>query len=150
MENISPSIVLFGAVLIMNVVLATGLQMYSTMATSLTDSISTMSVQMVEAFNSNFVGYEGKQTGSQISALVGRLIANAKTYADEEDKVPHIVCEKIAESYTTSVDAVYNNNVDEYINEITKIKNYVENKHTYTVSFEYGNSGIIEKITIEY
>ena len=119
--------------------------------------MTSMSTQEIEAFNNNFESYRGAQSGSNISALVGRLIANAKTFEEEPGKIPSICMPQIVtDSAATKigVNAMCNEagaaNTQNYIDLLTKIKNNVENKHTYYVSFQYSSTGYIDQINIGY
>ena len=50
-----------------------------------------MNTQEKQAFNLNFTNYEGKQEGSLVKALIHRLIANAKTYREEQIKFQKLI-----------------------------------------------------------
>ena len=160
MENVSPSLVLFGAIIAMNIVIATGVKLYTTTYSSFLDNsssssidstIANMSTVEIEAFNAQFEGYSGKQPGSQISALLGRLIANANTYKDNANKVPKVVCENFNnQGYNINVVFESQEGSNTYIDDLISIKNKLENKHTYSVVFNYGVTGLIDTINIEY
>ncbi len=154
MENASQALIIAGAILLAILIIAIGMYIYNSAQATINDSISSMSTQEIEAFNNNFESYKGKQTGSQISALIGRLIANSNTFADEPGKVPTFYINKISNTKTNNVNADYNNanaNLQQnYINKLSSVKNGVENKHTYVVEFEYGTSGLISKINVTY
>ena len=42
------------------------------------------------------------------------------------------------------------NEVQNYVDQLGVLRNCIENKHKYWISFEYGNSGIIDKVIISY
>ena len=95
MENASQALIIAGAILLAILIIAIGMYIYNSASATITDSLTNMSTQEIEAFNNQFESYKGQQTGSQISSLAGRIIANSKTYKDESDKVPAVTCEQI-------------------------------------------------------
>ena len=153
MENASQALIIAGAILLAILIIAIGMYIYNSASATINDSLTNMSTQEIEAFNNQFESYRGKQTGSQISSLVGRLIANANTYEDESGKVPACTCAKINRAGDNAA-ATYTEPDKEqltaYISELTKIKNRIENKHPYYVDFAYDNSGLVGEIIIYY
>ena len=85
-----------------------------------THGLTDMNTQEINAFNSNFTEYEGEQAGSQVKALIQKLIANSKTYTEEPKKIPSV-------KYITSED------------DITKAKDWQENDEGGKIT-----SGVIE------
>ena len=152
MENASKALLIAGAILLCILIIAIGMYIYNSAQSTIQDSLTSMSTQEIEAFNNNWETYRGKQTGSNISALAGRLIANAKTFEDEPGKIPDLECAQVDAKNTVSVNAHTNNAGEQrnYIDQVTKIKNNIDNKHTYTVTFEYSTAGYISKIIITY
>lgn len=88
MENASKALLIAGAILLCILIIAIGMFIYNSAQSTITDSLTSMSTQEIDAFNNQFVSYEGSQTGSNIKALMGRLIGNADTYRDEPAKIP--------------------------------------------------------------
>ena len=114
------------------------------------DMMSSFTKQEIEAFNNNFLSYGGKQTGSNIKALITRLIANVKTYKNELEKIPYVCYSNENGSNTLVKPEKDNSNQQNYIDDLTVIKNKLENKHTYYVEFTYQESGLIDYIHIFY
>lgn len=135
-------------------IVSVGLFIYNSASTTISDSISSLSTQEVEAFNNQFTSYEGTQSGSNIKAVMGRLIGNADVYADEPSKVPQVYIDKIGEENPDSMDVTYseidNGDTTDYINDLGKIRNRVERNHTYYVEITYQSSGLIDYIQISY
>ena len=156
MENASQALIIAGAILLAILIIAIGMYIYNSAQSNITGALENMSTQEIEAFNNQFEGYKGQQTGSQVSALIGRLIANANTYRDEPLKVPAVQIKgKVSNSCVSCMANSTTNhanagNQQPYISNLAKIKNIVENKHTYTISFEYHDTGVINKIIIAY
>ena len=106
MENASKALLIAGAILLCILIIAIGMFIYNSAQSTITDSLTSMSTQEIDAFNNQFVSYEGAQTGSNIKALMGRLIGNADTYRDEPAKIPGVSIDKINNN---AIDIVVNN-----------------------------------------
>lgn len=91
MENASKALLIAGAILLAILIIAIGMYIYNSAQSTVNNSMTSMTTQELEAFNSNFTSYEGSQSGSNVKALIGRLIANANTYTDESAKVPGVL-----------------------------------------------------------
>lgn len=159
MENASQALIIAGAILLAILIIAIGMYIYNSASSNIGSSLDSMTTREIEAFNGEFENYKGKQTGSQISSLVGRLIANASTFKDEASKVPAVKCEKINVNDDkidgtgiTDSTVEYNDasSMDNYLASLAKVKNKLENKHAYYVDFEYADTGLISKIIIKY
>ena len=145
---------LLGAGIIVPIlIVSVGLFIYNSASTAISDPISSISTQEIEAFNNQFTPYEGTVTGSNVKALMGRLIANADTYRDEYDKVPQIYIDKISEENPEYMEVTYtefDDDVSDYIDDLGKIRNRVETKHEYYVEINYQSSGLVDYIQISY
>ena len=155
MENASQALIIAGAILLAILIIAIGMYIYNSATSNIYGALDNMSTQEIEAFNNQFEGYKGKQTGSQVSALIGRLIANANTYRDEPAKIPTVNCPRInATSDSMNVcqptDAGNTGGQQDYITNLSVIKNKLEDKHTYRIEFGYHDSGVINVINIIY
>ena len=119
-------------------------------------SLTQMSTQEIEAFNSQFTTYSGKQTGAQLKSLMGKLISNANTYKEEPEKLPVVEVTKYNGSDTNGNTANRPNNagndneLQDYINVLSEMRNKMENKHTFTVEFDYTTNGVLTTIHIYY
>ena len=114
------------------------------------DVMSKFAQQEIDAFNFNFLSYSGNQTGSNINALITRLIANVKTYKNELEKVPYVCYCNENGSNTLIKPEKDNSSQQNYIDDLTTIKNKIEPKHTYYVDFSYQEGGLIDYIHIFY
>ena len=152
MENASKALLIAGAILLCILIIAIGMFIYNSAQSTITDSINSLSTQEIEAFNNQFISYEGVQTGSNIKALMGRLIANADTYADEPAKIPAVLIDQTravgtgAENVVVAAAAA---TVD-YIDACGRIRNTVETKHEYYVAINYQQNGLIDYVWITY
>lgn len=114
------------------------------------DVMSKFAQQEIDAFNFNFLSYSGNQTGSNINALITRLIANVKTYKNELEKIPYVCYCNENGSNTLIKPEKDNSSQQNYIDDLTTIKNKIEPKHTYYVDFSYQEGGLIDYIHIFY
>lgn len=154
MENASKALLIAGAILLCILIIAIGMFIYNSASSTITDSLTSMSTQEIDAFNNQFTGYEGAQTGSNIKALIGRLIANADTYRDEPAKVPQVYINQLSNTKKNFVRAVFTANdagsPQCYITYLGKIRNSVETKHEYWVEINFQDNGIIDYMVISY
>ena len=152
MENASKALIIAGAVLLSILIIAIGIFIFNGANSTITDSMTSMSTQEIEAFNNQFLSYDGKQSGSNVKALIGRLVANANTYKDETGKLPTFVATKVnADNQgNTATRPASANNITTYVTALSDIRNKVENKHEFTVSITFATSGIIDTITVTY
>lgn len=142
--------VVFAACAVMGI----GTIIYNFAQNSIDTSISSISTQEIEAYNNQFSAYEGVQTGSNVKALMGRLIANADTYRDESSKVPQVYIDKLSENTPEEMEVTYtefdDGDVTNYINDLGKIRNRVETKHEYYIEITYQSTGLVDYIQISY
>lgn len=154
MENASKALLIAGAILLCILIIAIGMFIYNSASSTITDSMSTLSTQEVDAFNNQFTSYEGKQTGSNVKALMGRLIGNANTYRDEPAKVPQVYIDQLSNTIQNNLDATFTlndaGNPQNYITDLGTIRNRVETKHEYYVEMNYQDNGLIDYIIISY
>ena len=154
MENASKALLIAGAILLCILIIAIGMFIYNSAQSTITDTMSTLSTQEVDAFNNQFTSYEGKQTGSNIKALMGRLIGNANTYRDEPAKVPQVFINRLSNTNNNTIDAQFltanAGNPQNYITLLGTIRNRVETKHEYYVELNFQDNGLIDYIVISY
>ena len=154
MENASKALLIAGAIFFCILIISIGMFIYNSASSTITDSLTSMPTQQIDAFNNQFTGYEGAQTGSNIKALVGRLIANADTYRDEPAKVPQVYINQLSNTKKNFVRAAFDANnagmPQNYITYLGKIRNSVETKHEYWVEINFQDNGIIDYIIISY
>lgn len=141
--------VIIAAILIMGA----GMSVYNSASSVIIDSASMMSQQEIDAFNNQFVAYEGSQSGSTVKSLCGVLIANAKAYEDEVVKIPKLtIGDKVNADGDELDDAVVESvdDINDYVTNVGKIRNEIENKHTYFVTLTFNEEGIVDEVTIYY
>ena len=154
MENASKALLIAGAILLAILIIAIGMYIYNSAQSTITDSLTSMSTQEIDAFNNQFISYEGAQTGSNIKAMIGRLIGNADTYRDEPAKIPGVYIDKINNKTNTKnnfkAEVPNAGDPSNYINNLGYIRNRVETKHEYWLEINFQDNGIIGAITVSY
>ena len=119
----------------------------------------------LQAFNSNFTSYEGEQTGSQVKALIQKLIANAKTYTEEPKKIPRVKYNISEDDKTKAKDWQENDKggkitssvltsdaqgQKDYTKALSELSNGISAKHTYFVDLNTMDEELINEIIIYY
>lgn len=154
MENASKALLIAGAILLAILIIAIGMFIYTSAQSQVSESMTSMSTQQIEGFNSQFLDYEGVQTGSQVKALIGRLIANGKTYEQESGKVPAVNIQPHKDGEYCEVehtkDQEGEGGIANYSSNLSTIRSMIETKHKYNVSFDTGETGLINKVTVIY
>ena len=141
-------------ILVAVVTVGVGVFIYNSAQSVVPDALDTITIQEVEAFNNQFTSYEGIQTGSNVKALMGRLIGNANIYRDESNKIPGVVMEELAEDElivpTVANPPETENDVQEYIQKLTSNRNSIDSRHEYYVEITYQTDGLIDYIHVSY
>ncbi|MBR3882319.1 MAG: hypothetical protein IKJ36_03520 [Clostridia bacterium] len=153
MENASKALLIAGAILISILIIAIGMFIYNSAQSTINNSMQSMSTQEVQAFNNEFMSFEGKQSGSNIKAMIGTLIANANTYRDEPSKIPVLYFDQVdVGSSLNNVKAVVTKAAEpgDYIKQLNLIRNKVEPKHQYWVSISNQDNGLIDALIVTY
>ncbi len=141
-------------ILVAVVTVGVGVFIYNSAQSVVPDALDTITIQEVEAFNNQFTSYEGIQTGSNVKALMGRLIGNANIYRDESNKIPGVVMEELAEDElivpTVANPPETEDEVHEYIQKLTSNRNSIDSRHEYYVEITYQTDGLIDYIHVSY
>lgn len=148
MENASKALIIAGAILISILIIAIGMYIYTSSTGSITDAMSSMDTQAIEAFNANWTNYEGTLTGSQVKAMINKLIGNAQSYQEEQEKVVGLVCE--ATSGNTTTVTYDGSNASAFITELNGVYNDVQARHRYRVTLDYQGTPLIRVINVAF
>lgn len=148
MENASKALIIAGAILISILIIAIGMYIYTNSQASITNATSQMSTQEKAAFNQTWTTYEGQQSGSNCKTLIAQILSSNTTNINEEDKLIDLEYQAKKDGETETVEPVVD---DTKATEMSKAKNAIDNRHTYTVTTDLdGKTGLINKITITY
>ena len=158
MENASKALIIAGAILLSILIIAIGIYVYNQANSTITSSMSSMNTQEREAFNNQFTSYQGIQTGSQVKALLTRVASNLNTYKDQAKKVPTVILYTKNDT-DTAISSVTKNTLSgnhykatseatNYTKDVSSIRNKILDKHSYSVNFRFGQSGLVMGIAI--
>ena len=115
------------AILVTILTVSISAYIYNSAQSTITDAMETLSTQEVEAYNSLFAMYEGHQKGSNVKALMGKLISNANTNVDNSEKVPYVYIDQLNETSKEPIEVKFKQRDEgdstEYINELNQIRN---------------------------
>lgn len=149
MENASKALIIAGAILLSILIIAIGMYIYNSSQNSIYQAADQISTQERDAFNSQWTTYEGQQPGSNVKALIGKLISNAKTNEEEPTKLVQLAYK--AKSSADSVGSVSSKVGEIGISDFNTARTAIESRHTYTVELRYSEqTSLIDGISIKY
>ncbi len=154
MENASKALIIAGSVLVAILIIAMGVAIFNkAQKAGDTSSLDTTEINM---FNQKFERYNNTQLGSQVKSLISFAISNASTNKDDQIKLPTVTLSGdsnytggAAEGGMKAIDGGNPGN-QTYIDTLGAMRNKITSTHPYTITIGYGNSGIIETITITW
>ena len=74
-ENASKALLIARAILLCILIIAIGMFIYNSTQSTIVDSLSTLSTQEIEAYNNQFLAYQGIQKGINIKKLIRMIFA---------------------------------------------------------------------------
>lgn len=141
MENASKALIIAGAILLAILIISLGIMILNQAQDTINGS--GMSQADVQAFNSKFTKYEGKQRGSVVRSLVQEVIANNGT--EESVDAGRLITVKLGTDVVVTGDLTAGATDDKTKVDLAKIKNTAY----YTVSFEFkGKNGCVSQINL--
>lgn len=150
MENASKALIIAASVLLAILIIAMGVAIFNkAQGAADTSSFDTAEINM---FNQKFERYSNNQLGSQVKSLISFAISNASTNKDEPSKLPQVLfkAENEADNITTQSGMEASNKNEDYIGDLGKIRGAIISTHTYKVTLDYANTGLINTITIDF
>ena len=177
MENASKAMIIIGAVIITVLLMSVALFIYGTSQGLLKSTGESLSEQEILSFNQQWTYYDGEQTGDSIKDLLRRMIQNCVTNSEEQVRLPGLTIDKACADVNNEmrvtvtilnrpnmpsiIDSTYYDLVGtSSYNETLKpdlaerafvlVRNAIETRHIYYVSFEFSTRGIINRILINY
>ena len=161
MENASKALLIAGAILIAILLIAIAMYVYSTSQGNVNQAMASLDVQQIQSLNQAWLNYEGKQTGSQIKALINRLASNANNYREEMEKIVGIsACYATSNADDKATDATawtYGESGDtddaavtSLISSFNSLSAALQARHVYWVKPVYSANGLIVNFRIFY
>ncbi len=142
MENASKALIIAGAILLSILIIGLGMFIF-TQASDVLQGTS-MDATRVQAYNADFVSYEGAQTGISVKSLINTVASHNR--ANESDASLQIgvvipgntTCQKTLDTLGNAISA----------DSVGNLRTSILSSQRYVVSFDYGKSGEIININI--
>ena len=147
MENASKALIIAGAILLSILIIAIGMYIYNSSQNSISEAGSQIDAQERQNFNQQWEMYEGKQSGSNVRALISKLASNAKANEDEDSRLPDLVYSADGSAAVTVTSTVENINIAGF----NTARTAIQARHQYTVSLELdADTALVNKVIVEY
>ena len=143
MENASKALLIAGAILIVILLIAVGMIVYNNSKSTIDAGVAQMDSTEIQMFNAQFTEYEGKQSGTNVKALINAVSANNATNAGNASKLVNVVVNK---DVLSGSNRAYNANSSSTVGSIAQ---YVVTTKTYTVTMTRNSQGLVSSITIQ-
>lgn len=151
MGNSSNGLLISGIMLVCILIISAGLFVYNSSQGTISEAQSSLSTQEVEAFNNQFLPYEGLQNATGVKALLTKLTANASNYDENLEKIPGIYIDKMSEHGDAKhAEIPSNGNISNYLDVVRIIRSGIKQNHKYFVELSYQENGLIDYVTISY
>ena len=99
MENASKALIIAGSILVSIVIITLGVMIVSNVTDTINNN-SNLSAQEIASYNSQYEGYIGQRTGTQVKALLNQIKAhNLALPADDNSKVIGVTMSKKPDNY---------------------------------------------------
>ena len=84
MENASKALIIAGSILVSIVIITLGVMIVSNVTDTINNN-SNLSAQEIASYNSNYEGYVGQKSGTQVKTLLGLIDSHNRAQADNDD-----------------------------------------------------------------
>lgn len=146
MENASKALIIAGSILIAIMIVSLGVVIFNNMENTAKNAAN-MDKQEIENFNSKLTPYIGQNiSGSQVNALIQLVISIDNSAVNSSDTKKIVSIEYPLEAGGKNTISVSGNSVNG-LNSAKRVK--TGSGVYYKVSSEYGDDGLIKKITVE-
>lgn len=153
MENASKALIIAGAILLSILIIAIGMYIYNSSQNTVTNVTSQFGDTEIQTFNQQFTMYEGKQSGTNVKALLGKVIASNSQNA-QADLNTRLVGVDANNANLSSTVTKRNTSENAWggpeSNTLSTIRSDIKPRHEYTVTIINGPDGFVEKIIIKY
>ena len=140
MENASKALIIAGAILLSILIIGLGMAIYQQAAGAMNGA--NMDPTKIQAYNSEFLNYEGTQSGTQVRALLDTVRSHNLAHTDDPS-LNVTVMTSTAAGVTAAPTAVVT------ATDVNNVKKTINAGKTYTVDFGYdANSGFIVEVGI--
>ena len=140
MENASKALIIAGAILLSILIIGLGMAIYQQAAGAMNGA--NMDPTKIQAYNSEFLNYEGTQSGTQVRELLDTVRSHNLAHTDDPS-LNVTVMTSTAAGVTAAPTAVVT------ATDVNNVKKTINAGKTYTVDFGYdANSGFIVAVGI--
>lgn len=158
MENASKALIIAGAILLSILIIGLGMGVYNSSKSAMGGA--NLDAAELRAHNSQFTAYEGRQKGSEVSALIGTIQSNNNSYEDRQISVEFLSGSTDSlydpdsgellddENDSDPTNAIYNLDGDDS-STLAKIRNKLKPSTTYRVTLLTNDEGLITYCGIE-
>lgn len=150
MENSSKALIIAGTIIIGVLIIAVAIFVYNSAAVSIKDSMIPISTSEIEAFNAEYTMYDGEQTGTNIKALLRKIISKVDLNKDETTQIPGVYFENFKDGKKINSGLPKNGDCSAYLEKLQAIQSSVDTKHKYWIEVNYQKNGLIDYINISY
>ena len=84
MENASKALIIAGSILVSIVIITLGVMIVSNVTDTINNN-SNLSAQEIASYNSNYEGYVGQKSGTQVKTLLGLIDSHNRAQADSDN-----------------------------------------------------------------
>lgn len=143
MENASKALIIAGAILLSILIIGLGMTVFNSANSAMGGA--NLDAQEIQAHNSQFLSYRGRQKGAQVRALVNAIKSNNKQYQDRMIQItfsPAAATAKVDEGSVATFDSSTTTDNNTY-DTITPLSTT-----TYYVTFGYGDNQCIAGVEI--
>lgn len=152
MENATKALMIAGAVLLAIMIISISLLIYNSAQGGINGAISKMSSQEKDLFNNQFLGYEGKQNGSNVKTLISAIISNNNQMTEEgtEEKCVKLSVTHKKDSGGSETTSQKKNNVSEITasGDLESARRDITSGKKYQVDVSVGAAGLVDSITV--
>lgn len=154
MENASKALIIAGAILIAIVLISVGILIVQGAQSTIDSGISQMNQQEKDVFNAQFRSYEGRQSGTQVKALITQIVSSNNQNYETEGKTVSIEFDGISSSSLTatspiSISETTAEAADEFATSAANLRVNINTGAKYDVVLTTSAStGLINKVTI--
>lgn len=149
MENASKALIIAGAILLSILIIAIGMYIYNSSQNSIAEAGSQIDTQERQNFNQQWEMYEGKQSGSNVRALISKMASNAKANEDESSRLPDLHYEATASGSMEDVESDIGDDIN--IAGFNTARTAIQARHQYTVTLHLNaTTALVDAVYVWY
>ena len=155
MENASKALLIAGAILIVILLIAVGMLVYSQSRGAIDTGVAQMSSAEITMFNAQFTNYEGVQSATATKNLLQTMLNNNTQYKDDSSKWVKVIlwrCYDKNGTDTYSITGAYNckkySDIQDYLLKAIDDIETSKGQKNFDVRIKYSENGLVRRIDI--